>query len=247
MENDVIILTYHHVAEPPPRVRIRGLYVTPAQFRRQIAWLKKKGARFRTFQQLASRSRKKPGGSHRFDAVLTFDDGHLDNYSQAFPILRQFEIPAVVYPVVGDLGKQNIFWDQSVDKHPVNILEPEHIIEMANEGIEFGSHLMHHIHLTRQEPDKQSWELKTSKAVLENILQKPVFSVAYPYGDWDENVADRAQKAGYRFGVTTSPGIAERTGNPWTLKRNAVKGSKFYHPLKFRRKMVRLLSAMNSV
>lgn len=242
----VIILMYHRIAEPPMNVRIRGLYVTPRQFDCQIGWLKKKRADFLTFGQLTGEERRPRSSHHRFKVIITFDDGHLDNYTHAFPILQHHNVPAVIYPVVDDLGKKDVIWPESVDPHPVNLLNPRQIKEMAQNGIEFGSHLMHHTHLTQLPMDRQRWELETSKVMLEAILQKHVISVAYPYGDHDEKVAHTAQRVGYRFGLTTVPGIADMANNRLTLKRQAIKGSKFYHPLKFRRKLQRLLARLPS-
>ena len=240
----LIILMYHRIAEPPANVRIRGLYVTPRQFHRQIAWLRKHQVRFLTFTDLAHCTSQATHSGRGVDLIITFDDGHLDNYTHAYPILRHHGVPAVIYPVMGDLGKHGITWPESTDQHPVHMLSASQIREMSQNGIEFGSHLMHHTHLTGRPADEQLWELKTSKAKLEDITQKPAISVAYPYGDHDETVLCLARKAGYGYGVTTVPGIAHPAENPLALNRQAVKGSKFYHPLKFRRKLTRLMKRL---
>jgi hypothetical protein len=77
---------------------------------------------------------------------------------------------------------------------------------------------------------------------LQKILVSEVLSVAYPYGDVDAAAAERAAAAGYCFGMTTVAGTNTRDSNPMLLNRIPAKGSKFYHPFKFRREVRRLLS-----
>jgi len=47
-------------------------------------------------------------------AVVTFDDGYKDNYNNAFPILKKYEVPATVFLVTGHIGSENLFWYDKV-------------------------------------------------------------------------------------------------------------------------------------
>jgi peptidoglycan/xylan/chitin deacetylase (PgdA/CDA1 family) len=227
----LLILMYHHIAVPPAGVRLRGLYTTPRQFDGHVSWLKKQGVAFTTFGELVSGEQS---ACSRL-VMLTFDDGLHDNFTAALPVLRRHDVPAVVFPVMNELGRRGVVWPEATDQTPADLISEDEIREMRRHGIEFGSHLLEHTHLTTHSAEEQNRQLVESKAALQNILEGDVLSVAYPYGDVDGDGAERAAAAGYRFGVTTVEGINDRDSNPMLLNRVPAKGSKIHHPHKFRR------------
>jgi peptidoglycan/xylan/chitin deacetylase (PgdA/CDA1 family) len=224
-----IILMYHHIEPPPPTARIRGMYVTPAQFDRQIGWLLARGFTFTTFGGLT----KNAETARR--VIITLDDGYANNYHRAFPILRKHGIPAVVYPIISDLGRRGVVWPGATEQSPADMLTREQIVEMSRGGLEFGSHLLHHERLTGMTQARQQEELAGSRAELEALTGQEVLSIAYPYGDFDDAVVARTAASGYRYGVTTLPGVNDPDVDPLRLLRFTAKGCKLHHPLKFRR------------
>lgn len=48
-------------------------------------------------------------------AVVTFDDGYKDNYTNAFPILKKYNIPATIFLTTGNIGTNNLFWWDKVE------------------------------------------------------------------------------------------------------------------------------------
>jgi len=233
----LLILMYHHIAKPPTNARLRGLYTTPRQFDGHLRWLKKQSVTFTTFEQLQDGAQ---GDSPRL-VILTFDDGLHDNYTEALPILQKHNVPAVVYPVMNDLGKRAVTWSEAKDQTPADLLSENEIREMQQHGIEFGSHLLEHTHLTKHSEESRRRQLEDSKIALQKIVSKETLSVAYPYGDIDDAGAELAAAVGYRFGLTTDEGTNTRDSNPMLLKRIPAKGSKLYHPQKFRRLVRRCL------
>jgi peptidoglycan/xylan/chitin deacetylase (PgdA/CDA1 family) len=237
LRGEAIVLMYHHVAEPPPGAPVRGLYVTPAQFAWQLEWLLGQGARFVTCRDLLA----DPQPERQPRIVVTFDDGHRDVYEQGLPILRRLGVPAVVFPVVGDLGKTAVVWPESEDRSPMRLLTDDQVREMAAAGIEFGSHLWDHVHADRLGRDALRKQLERSHVRLAELLGAPPVTLAYPYGAHNDTVVEEAARAGYRIAVTTEQG--RNSGRPLLrLRRVAVKGTRWHHCWRFTRGMKRLLA-----
>lgn len=224
-----LILMYHHIASPPSGAKIRGMYVTPKQFDWQMGWLKKQGYEFITFADLAA---GRPNTGKK--VIITLDDGYQNNYSHAFPILQRYDARAVIYPIQNDLGRKGVSWPGATEQTPADMMTKDQLREMAEAGIELGSHLLHHKRLTEMTAAEQQEELEQSRAGLEVLQGEPVLSIAYPYGAYDKTVLERTRAAGYQFGVTTEPGTNPAGSDPLRLNRFTAKGCKFYHPLKFR-------------
>lgn len=81
----------------------------------------------------------------------------------------------------------------------------EQIKAMAAAGIEFGSHTVTHPNLTRLADTDLTHEIQESKNVLENYLQQPIDSIAYPIGTqsaFDSRVISAVREQGFKLGVT---------------------------------------------
>lgn len=99
-----LILLYHHIdqADTDPW----EMAVTPDHFRSQLEVLKSaydvlplsalNGERHKTFSRPA--------------IFLTFDDAYADNYHTAFPLLKQFELPATFFVATQILNESTLFW-----------------------------------------------------------------------------------------------------------------------------------------
>ncbi len=238
LRGEVIVLMYHHVAEPPPAAPVRGLYVTPAQFAWQMEWLQGRGARFVTCRDLLDG----PGAAGGPRLAVTFDDGHRDVFEHGWPVLRRLGIPAVVFPVVGDLGKSGVVWPESEDRSPMTLLTESQVREMAGQGVEFGSHLWDHLHADRLASEALRDQLQRSRDRLAALLNAPPVTLAYPYGAYTDAVADEAARAGYRIALTTESG-SNAGCSLLRLRRVAVKGTRWHHRWRFARQMTQLLEA----
>lgn len=105
------ILTYHRILpaeDPRSRTEEPGMVVTPETFRRHIDWIRAHMpiVQLRDWVQAARAGRDVP----RKACAITFDDGWLDNYEYAWPILRETATPASVFVVSHMIGTSERFW-----------------------------------------------------------------------------------------------------------------------------------------
>ena len=96
--------------------------------------------------------------------------------------------------------------------------------------ISIGAHTITHCSLARQSREIACQEMATSRARIENALQRPVVHLAYPYGDKIAAGAREfslAQAAGFNTAVTTRPGMIfpENAGHLTALPRVSLNGN----------------------
>ena len=78
---------------------------------------------------------------------------------------------------------------------PFTHLSKSEIIEIRSLGHEIGSHGLTHADLTRLNTKDLSHELHDSKKMLEDIIDKKVTAISFPFGSWNKRVWDLAQEA----------------------------------------------------
>jgi len=82
---------------------------------------------------------------------------------------------------------------------------------------EVGSHTRGHPNLTL--PSDRDREVAGAKLALEEMIDRPVASFAYPNGYYDRAAIAAAERAGYRGACTTEPGIVVAGGSPFEVPR----------------------------
>lgn len=205
---NIPVLCYHKIDYPSPDAKVRGGFTPPKRFYKQVRYLQKSGFKFYTAAELIEFYLE----NENFPAngiALTFDDGWKDNYSNLFPILRELNIKATIFLVPSCIGQTSGKVVASGEQ-PREHLSKEEILEMSEFGIEFGSHTVNHLHLDKIEPDEIKYEVEESKKQIENLLQKPCKTFAYPAGFYIEKARDIVKNAGYLAAFTTVYGNNEK-------------------------------------
>ena len=174
----ILVLAYHSVSD------YDYLYAVSAKkFRKQIIYLKKK-FKIISVEELENFLDNQQKITENL-AVITFDDGLEDNYLNAWPILKELKIPAIIFMTTSLLGG-SITNDRGFY---FKFLNKDQIIEMSkDELITFGSHTHKHPILTTLKSPEIDHELKVSKNILESIINKDVKYFAYPKGKFNEEV-----------------------------------------------------------
>jgi peptidoglycan/xylan/chitin deacetylase (PgdA/CDA1 family) len=205
--DSIPILMYHSISNHPKN----ALCVAPDRFALEMKHLHDAGYHPIDFDALAN------GWLHKEPIpikpiLITFDDGYVDNYQAAYPVLKQYHFPATIFLITQFIG------------HP-NMLTWQQIHEMDAEGlIKFGSHTLNHLDLSHMSESQQQAEILQSKQDLENELGHAIDTFCYPAGRYNDTTVKLVQKAGYIFAVTTHPGNATLSQGQWTLHRVRVSG-----------------------
>lgn len=211
------VLMYHKVVSEPVTGSRHGTWITVERFERQLASLRRRGMTTVTLRDCLAAARGERPLPPR-PVILTFDDGYLDNYTNAFPLLERLGMTAVVF-LVADPALSSNAWDAAAGEPWAPLMTREQAREMSRAGIEIGSHALTHPRLPDLPDERLAWELGESKRVLESWLGTPVASLAYPYGAVDERVKRAAQQAGYELAVATNSGPIRFGADPLEIRR----------------------------
>lgn len=240
MNSQLLILGLHRVGSPPPHAKIRGLFISPRLLAFHLSLIRRMGYRFTTLKTAIS----EPEGKR---AVITFDDGYADNYTNALPVLERFNAPATVFVITEDVGERNVVWREAGEDLPADLLDWKTLARLQRKGWEIGSHAHRHIHLARYgEAEQQSVIEKSLVEIEKNLGIKPV-SFAYPYGSYDEKTPKILKRLGIKYAVTTNPTRRKdeaKEKNLLELSRVSLGGRKAHHYIK---SVSRTVKAVGSV
>jgi peptidoglycan/xylan/chitin deacetylase (PgdA/CDA1 family) len=217
---------YHRVVAQRPSPSLHWT-IGADDFRRQMALIDRWGftpITFRDYRCFLDGLLDLP----RKPIVITFDDGYLDTFQVAYPILREFGFKAVVFVLALKQLRTN-FWDRGSDIHEAPLLTEDHILELHEAGMEIGSHSLTHSRLTKISEEALQQEVSRSRILLELLLDAPVQSFSYPYGLVNERVKNAVRNAGYRLACSAGSGPPVFGTDPLEVRRLTITGgmSKF--------------------
>jgi len=213
-ESTATVLCYHVVGSPDDG----ELSITREAFRQQMQYLATTGYTVIPLAEVASylegRQKKLPANA----VVITVDDGYRSTYSEIFPVVKQHGFPftAFIYPKWVGQSSNALTWDQ--------------VKEMADDNVDIQSHTLSHAYLTRRRggyagayPNWVRLELEESKRIIEQQTGRPVRFLAYPYGDYDSQVAAYASQSGYDAALTCDFGSVKKGSNLFRMKRVVIR------------------------
>ncbi|WP_301103228.1 polysaccharide deacetylase family protein [Propionivibrio sp.] len=237
------ILMYHHVSPAPGLVT-----VTPKNFVAQMAWLAANDYHTASCADLEGFLQGRPLPQRT--VMITFDDGYLDNYVHAFPILRQYGLHAVIFAVTDWIG------DGAARPHPVAgesgaplLLNHNACTERIREGradeaivrwsevecmraagsFEFQSHTASHTRWDKisgnaaEKSTALGRDLERSRETLRQRLGMLGTHLCWPQGYFDADYLSVARDQGFTHLYTTTPGSLRPDGDANKLPRIVVK------------------------
>ena len=175
----VAVLCYHSIHPTLPFAS-----ATPRLFREHLRWL---GEHCDVVSLSALTACARSRSDARPLVAITFDDGYEDNYTHAYPALVDAKFPATIFVTTGLIAAEpdviRTFCDlYDVAPGDVTGLSWEQMREMQRRGVEFGAHTHTHPNLAYIGATRALAEIRTSKSMLEDRLERPVTSFAYPFG-----------------------------------------------------------------
>lgn len=191
----VPILYYHRVAEGIPLKQ----GVSPFIFQAQIDYLRRRRFRSIGFDDLVNHFQTGHPLPPR-PIIISFDDGYLDNFTLAYPILKKAGFSATIFVVSGYIGKRSSW--EGCQGNEALLMTRENILTMSDQGFHFGGHTRNHKKLVSISREEAESDIMMGKRDLEELLQKPVYSFAYPYGDFNDQIIALVRNSGFKAART---------------------------------------------
>jgi len=153
--------------------------------------------------------------------AITFDDGYLDNYTNAWPILDEFGYTATIFLVSDYVGETSAWREGALSHAP--LLGWDQTREMSAAGITFGSHSATHPDLSALVRDDEQKELLRSKEQIEEHIAEPVDTFSYPFSLYNPATMSLVKETGYKAACTYQPFYVGDAGrNPFELQRTGI-------------------------
>ena len=148
--------------------------------------------------------------------AITFDDAFADNYVYAWPVLREFAVPATFFITTGLVERQSAVVTRFARLLDVSqsLIEPltwSQIVEIRNSGMTIGAHSVTHPNLAYIDDEAARWEIEASRDRLEAALGERITCFAYPFGKPKHNVRRRTVDLVREAGFETAGAIHCRT------------------------------------
>ncbi len=202
-----VVLRYHSLDSAGSR-----LSVPLAHFAAQMDYLARAG-----FAVVPLAEALAPGAGGR-RVALTFDDGYLNNLTDAQPILEAHGFPATFYIAPGLLGGLPP-WAKPEQGWLRIMSEAELVGLAARPGVSIGAHTLTHPRLDELEAGAAEREIRGSGEALAALLGQPVATFCYPHGAYTPETVALVQRAGFSAACTVEQGSALRLGSRFEVCR----------------------------
>ena len=140
-------------------------------------------------------------------AVLTFDDGYEDFYTDVFPLLKKYHMRATAFIIYNYIGRKGFMTEQQIREL------------LDSDLVEIGGHTFDHLYLKSIPKHIADRQIIDSKQQFEKRFGFVMKSFAYPYGAFNQDNIDAVKKAGYVAAVSVIPGVMQSPTNLFYLSR----------------------------
>ena len=197
------------------------------EFRSELAYLKSKYECL-SFAELCKRIRTdKP--MRRRSAVITFDDGYRDNFTEAIPALKEAGMTATFFVATGFIETKREFAHdlRALKRGDIKALNFPKLTwndlrSMEADGFEIGSHTINHTNMGSADQAAIECEVEDSLAALNRELGEKPRAFSFPWGkpqDMSEYAIEVAKRANYYSAVSAYGGANSRGANLFNIRR----------------------------
>lgn len=185
-----LVLCYHAVSDSWPD----ELAVPARLFEEHLTSLLRRGYRPVTARDALA--------GHARSLHVTFDDAY-KSVENGLAVLERLGVPSTVFACSGyaedgrALDVPELTAEIVAYPEELATMSWDELRDLAERGVEIGSHTITHPHLTRLSDAELGRELTESRARLEDELGRACGLLAYPYGENDARVRQAARRAGY--------------------------------------------------
>lgn len=210
----VPVLFYHHISHEVKR----NMAVRPEVFDWQMRYLKDKGFKTIFFNELTSCIKGESFLDSKRVIAISFDDGYLDIWEYAFPILKKYDIKATIFVITSRINDSS--------GGPKDFLSWFELKQMQSSGlVDIQSHTHTHIRCDVSGKEHIREELNLSKKLIEEKLNKTCNFICWPWGKYNSLAISLAKECGYTGAVTSERGINTISSDIMQIKRFYVRPS----------------------
>lgn len=198
LPSHAVVLQYHHVDTTTPQ----STSISPEHFEAHLSLIESEGFNVKPLPWILDKLKSNQPLPAKTVAI-TFDDGYLSIYQNAFPLLKKRNYPFTVFispKPLDDKWGESLTWDQ--------------VREMQSAGATIANHSYDHLHMLdrlHNESDEQ-WEKRVSDNIvhaqkrLKEELGEIEQILAYPYGEYNQALKTLVKSLGYiAFGQHSGP------------------------------------------
>ena len=234
---EVPVLMYHILISG----RNDSISVDPARFTEQMLALKSAGYTSITENDLLAHLEQGTALPEK-PVLITFDDGYISNYTEAFPVLKRLDMKASIYVITSRIFEthgftageyEKISWQQAREMAGTMSIQSHtwdsHLKQKNFQGQQRGL-IASRLKLAKGLETQEEFEARVyadfaaSKNAIEKNTGTRVTAISYPYGDYTADTIRLAEKAGYKMAFTVQSGVNRQSSSPFELTRITVSG-----------------------
>ena len=233
-EQECLALNYHRLIKDNLFTKVISLLtsnkelnfysIKDSEFETQMDWLIEHNATFITEEELINYKAK--GAFPKRCVWVNFDDMDQSALNLAHPVLKERNIPATGFVITGHVGDASF--------HNLKLIDLQSLKDMQASGIwRFNSHT-HNMHTIKEgmsylisKPNERPSDLNTSGAYIKKHFNTPVLTLAYPYGQYDDDTIKFLEGSSFRHAYVLKEAPITIDDDDYALPRVLVSRDSF--------------------